>query len=34
MGLLTPLAVRTGSLSFLPRPLPQITATDPALTPR
>jgi deazaflavin-dependent oxidoreductase (nitroreductase family) len=28
MGLLTPLAVRVGSWSFMPRLLPQITATD------
>jgi deazaflavin-dependent oxidoreductase (nitroreductase family) len=31
MGLLTPLAVRIGSLSFMPKLLPQITATDKAL---
>ena len=31
MGLLTPLAVKIGSLSFMPRLLPQITATDKAL---
>ena len=31
MGLLTPLAVRIGSLEFMPRLLPQITATDKAL---
>lgn len=31
MGLLTPLAVRIGSLSFMPRLLPQITATDKAI---
>lgn len=31
MGLLTPLAVRIGSLSFMPKLLPQITATDRAL---
>jgi deazaflavin-dependent oxidoreductase (nitroreductase family) len=31
MGLLTPLAVRIGSLSFMPKFLPQITATDKAL---
>jgi deazaflavin-dependent oxidoreductase (nitroreductase family) len=28
MGLLTPLAVRVGSWSFMPKLLPQITATD------
>jgi deazaflavin-dependent oxidoreductase (nitroreductase family) len=31
MGLLTPLAVKIGSLSFMPKLLPQITATDKAL---
>ena len=31
MGLLTPLAVRIGSLSTTPKLLPQITATDKAL---
>lgn len=31
MGLLTPLAVRIGALEFMPRLLPQITATDKAL---
>ena len=31
MGLLTPLAVRIGALSFMPKLLPQITATDKAL---
>ncbi len=31
MGLLTPLAVRIGSLEFMPKLLPQITATDKAL---
>jgi deazaflavin-dependent oxidoreductase (nitroreductase family) len=31
MGLLTPLAVKIGSWSFMPRLLPQITATDRAL---
>ena len=31
MGVFTPLAVRIGSLEFLPRFLPQITATDKAL---
>lgn len=31
MGLLTPLAVRIGALSFMPRFLPQIVATDKAL---
>jgi deazaflavin-dependent oxidoreductase (nitroreductase family) len=31
MGLLTPLAVRIGALEFMPKLLPQITATDRAL---
>jgi deazaflavin-dependent oxidoreductase (nitroreductase family) len=31
MGLLTPLAVRIGSISWVPKLLPQITATDKAL---
>jgi deazaflavin-dependent oxidoreductase (nitroreductase family) len=31
MGLLTPLAVRIGALEFMPKLLPQITATDKAL---
>ena len=31
MGLLTPLAVKIGSLSFMPKLLPQITATDKAI---
>ncbi len=31
MGLLTPLAVKIGSMSFMPKLLPQITATDKAL---
>ena len=31
MGLLTPLAVRIGSLEFMPKLLPQITATDKAI---
>jgi len=31
MGLLTPLAVRIGALSFMPKLLPQITATDKAI---
>ena len=31
MGLLTPLAVKVGSLPFMPRFLPQIVATDRAL---
>ncbi len=31
MGLLTPLAIRIGSLEFMPKLLPQITATDKAL---
>ena len=31
MGLLTPLAVRIGALSWMPKLLPQITATDKAL---
>jgi deazaflavin-dependent oxidoreductase (nitroreductase family) len=31
MGLLTPVAVKVGSLSFMPRLLPQITATDKAI---
>ncbi|WP_148573415.1 nitroreductase family deazaflavin-dependent oxidoreductase [Nocardioides caldifontis] len=31
MGLLTPLAVRIGHLSWMPRLLPQVTATDRAL---
>ena len=28
MGLLTPLAVKIGSISWMPKLLPQITATD------
>ena len=31
MGLLTPLAVRIGGLSFMPKLLPQVVATDRAL---
>jgi deazaflavin-dependent oxidoreductase (nitroreductase family) len=31
MGLLTPLAIKIGGLSFMPKLLPQITATDKAL---
>lgn len=31
MGLLTPIAVRVGAISWLPRYLPQITATDKLL---
>ena len=31
MGLFTPLAVKLGSLEFMPRYLPQITATDKAI---
>lgn len=31
MGLLTPLAVKVGSWSFMPRLLPQVVATDKAL---
>ena len=31
MGLLTPVAVKVGSLKFMPKLLPQITATDKAI---
>jgi deazaflavin-dependent oxidoreductase (nitroreductase family) len=31
MGLLTPVAIKVGSLKFMPKLLPQITATDKAI---
>lgn len=31
MGLLTPIAIRVGALSFMPKLLPQVVATDKAL---